>query len=68
MALWRRADELLGSANGTVSISELYEVWASPPLGVLRGVLTILAPAFALAQRSTLAVYAQSVFRPELDI
>jgi hypothetical protein len=67
MPLWRQAEELLAASGGIVPASDLYQVWAAPPFGVRRGVLPILALAFALAQRSTVAVYAQDVFRPELD-
>jgi hypothetical protein len=67
MPLWRRAEKLLAATGGIVPMSELYDVWAAPPFGVRRGVLPILALAFALAQRSTVAVYDQDVFRPELD-
>jgi hypothetical protein len=65
--LWHRAEELLATNCDIVPMSDLYQVWAAPPFGVRRGVLPILALAFTLAQRSTVAVYAQGVFRPELD-
>ena len=65
--LWRRAEDLLTESGGIVLISELYRAWAAPPFGVRRGVLPILALSFALAQRATVAVYAQDVFRPDLD-
>src|SRR5262249_24814882 len=58
---------LLATDNRIVSMSELYRVWAAPPFGLRRGVLPILALTFALALRSTVAVYVRDVFRPELD-
>jgi hypothetical protein len=67
MPLWQKAGEVLAAGDGIVPMSELYKAWAAPPFGVRKGVLPILALAFALAQRSTVAVYAQDVFRPELD-
>jgi hypothetical protein len=65
--LWQRAEELLSARGGILPMPDLYQVWTAPPFGVRRGVLPILALAFVLAQRSTVAVYAQDVFRPELD-
>jgi hypothetical protein len=66
MPLWRRAEELLDS-DDSLPMSKLYRVWSSPPFGVRRGLLPVLALAFALSRQSTVAVYAQDVFRPELD-
>jgi hypothetical protein len=67
MPLWQQAEDLLAASNGIVPMSDLYKAWAAPPFGVRRGVLPILALAFSLAQRSTIAVYAHDIFRPELD-
>lgn len=66
MPMWRRAEELLVRTD-LLSMEELYRVWSAPPFGVRRGVLPILALAFALAHQSAVAVYAHDTFRPELD-
>ena len=43
------------------------EAWSAPPFGVRRGVLPIYGLAFVLANESSIAVYADGVFQPELD-
>lgn len=46
--------------------SELYELWSRPPYGLRQGVMPVLALAFFLAYRSTLALYLNGVFTSEL--
>ncbi|MCH8858360.1 MAG: ATP-binding protein, partial [Proteobacteria bacterium] len=64
---WRKAEQILGKGDGIVPLSALYEAWTQPPFGVRRGLLPILALAFIQANRRTLAVYAEDVFRPQVD-
>lgn len=54
-------------ANGASrKASEIYELWSKPPYGLRQGVMPILALAFFLANRSTLALYLNGVFTSEL--
>lgn len=46
--------------------SEIYELWAKPPYGLRQGVMPVLALAFFLAHRATLALYVNGVFTSEL--
>lgn len=50
-----------------LSLAELYEIWASPPYGLKRGVMPLLAFAFILARSSERAIYLDNVFQPEPD-
>ena len=69
---WRAAKELLKSkTHGSVSVSEVYEVWRRAPIGIKEGLLPVLAVAFILSQRTTLAIYRQGIFQArvtDLDI
>ena len=69
---WRAATELLkDNAHRTVPIAEIYDVWRQAPLGIKDGLLPVLAVAFFLSQRGTLAFYRQGIFQArvsELDI
>ena len=69
---WRAATELLkDNAHRTVPIAEIYDVWRQAPLGIKDGLLPVLAVAFALSQRGTLAFYRQGIFQAhvsDLDI
>ena len=69
---WRAATELLkDNAHRTVTIAEIYDVWCQAPLGIKDGLLPVLAVAFVLSQRGTLAFYRQGIFQAhisELDI
>ena len=50
----------------TVTLSEIYEVWAAPPFGVKKGLLTVLGAAFVLAERHGVAFYRQGSFQPKI--
>ena len=48
------------------SLSDIFTLWASPPFGIRSGVMPILALAYFLANRRSLALYMEGVFTPEL--
>ena len=52
-------------------VSEIYEIWRRPPFGIKDGLLPVLAAAFLLSQRTTLAFYRDGIFQArvsELDM
>ena len=69
---WWAATELLkANSHRTVPITEIYEVWRQAPLGIKDGLFPVLAVAFLLSQRETLAFYRQGLFQArvsDLDI
>ena len=69
---WRAAKKLLRSnADRAVPISDIYEIWSRPPIGIKDGLLPILAAAFLLSQRTSLAIYREGIFQArvsELDM
>ena len=66
--IWEKARKFVKeNADRTVPISELFEEWRKPPYGVKDGLLPILAVAFVLSLRDTLAVYRDGVFRAIFD-
>ena len=67
LPMWRKAEELLETVEEPVSLSALYAAWMAPPYGVRRGLLPILAMAFILAHQSSVAVYAEGVFQPNVN-
>ena len=67
LPMWRKAEELLETAEEPVSLSALYAAWMAPPYGIRRGVLPILAMAFILAHQSSVAAYAEGVFQPDTN-
>lgn len=62
---WRTKGELL-SQGKSLTLKELYAAWAQAPFGVRSGVMPVLSLAFYLANRSSLALYVNSVFTPDL--
>ena len=65
---WRVATALLkNNAHRTVTIAEIYEVWRQAPLGIKDGLLPMLAVAFLLSQRETLAFYRQGIFQAHIS-
>ena len=65
--MWRKAEEVLKATDEPVSLASLYEVWTAPPFGIRRGLLPILGTAFVLAHDSSVAVYAEDTFQPDLN-
>lgn len=51
----------------SVSVSEVYEIWAKQPFGIKEGLMPVLSVAFILSQRNNLAVYREGIFRAKFD-
>lgn len=55
-------------ANGRrFKLSDLYERWALRPIGMKRGIMPIIALAFLLAHRDTMAVYVDGIYEAVID-
>ena len=69
---WKAAKNLLkANAHRAVAIGEVYAIWRRTPFGIKDGLLTVLAVAFLLSQRTTLALYRLGIFQArvsDLDI
>ena len=62
--LWKSAEKLLKDATDrTVSVAELYDLWAHAPYGLKPGLMPILAVAFILSRGDAVALYRQGVFQ-----
>lgn len=62
---WRTKGELLAEGK-SLTLRDLYRAWAQPPFGIRAGVMPVLSLAFYLANRSSLALYVNGVFTPDL--
>lgn len=62
---WRTKGEFLTEGR-SVTLKDLYVAWRQPPFGVRAGVMPVLSLAFYLANRSSLALYVNGVFTPDL--
>lgn len=67
VAFWYWTHNHVSEPRKEVTLAELYELWSAPPFGVRAGVMPVLALAFFLAHRSTLAMYIDDVFTPEMS-
>lgn len=65
--MWEEAKAHAQSKDGEFPLLELYNLWKEPPFGVRSGVLPLLAAAFFLAHRSSMAVYIEGIFQPEIN-
>ncbi len=69
---WQAAkDYLKQNSRRAVSLSEIFEIWRQPPLGIKDGLLPLLAVAFILTERRALAFYRQGIFQihmSDLDV
>jgi hypothetical protein len=64
---WKATTSFLSKRDETTTLEELYDFWASKPLGIRRGVMPALALVYFLANRQHLAMYIEGVFEPELS-
>lgn len=66
--LWEKAfNHVKAHADRTVAFSELFDEWRNPPFGVKDGMMPLLAVAFVLSQRDTIAIYRDGIFRAKFD-
>lgn len=66
--MWEAAADYIRShSHRTIAVSEIYDLWRAPPYGVKDGLLPVLAVAFILSQRGSLAAYRSGIFRARFD-
>ena len=62
--IWKAATNHLKKNNGrAVPVSELYDIWRNAPFGVRDGLMPVLAVAYMLSCRASLAFYRQEIFQ-----
>lgn len=66
-ALWWGAKTDLLAEGRSITLADLYKIWTLPPFGIRTGVMPVLSLAFFLAHRSSLALYVNGVFTPDLN-
>ena len=64
--LWKKTENIL-KENQILPVSKIYEHWKSPPFGIRKGVLPILAMAFVMTNRTSVAVYNEDIFQTEIN-
>ena len=68
MPVWEATLKRVQAGSGkTIAVSELFALWRKPPFGIKDGLMPILAVAFILCQRNTLAIYREGVFKARVD-
>lgn len=66
LPLWKATGQFLGAEARPVDLAEIYGLWRER-FGLRKGVMPILATAFFLAHRASLALYMDGVFNPDLS-
>jgi hypothetical protein len=64
--LWSTTKRQLIKPGTSIRLDELYRKWSEPPFGVKAGVAPVLALAYFLCNQSSLAVYHDGNFVPEM--
>lgn len=64
--LWEKTRKTL-KENEATSITKIYDLWKHPPFGIRSGLLPVLAMAFVLTNRTSVAVYSEGVFQTEIN-
>ena len=66
--MWKAAiQHIKRHKKSPTAISDLYEIWRAQPFGLKDGLMPVLAVAFILSQRESLAVYREGIFRARFD-
>jgi hypothetical protein len=65
--LWLATKSFLLVDDSRKKLSDLHALWAQPPYGLRAGVMPVLAMAFFLAHRSSLALYVDGSFTSDLS-
>jgi hypothetical protein len=65
-SLWWDTREFLLGSNKVTTLQSLYSFWGAPPYGIRSGLMPVLALAFFLSNRSTLAMYIDGAFTPDV--
>ena len=63
---WEFTDSKMLHKSARLLLSDLYKEWSLPPFGIKAGVAPVLAFAYFLVNRNSLALYHDGVFIPEL--
>jgi hypothetical protein len=63
---WEFTDSKMLHKSAKLLLSDLYREWSLPPFGIKAGVAPVLAFAYFLVNRNSLALYHDGVFIPEL--
>jgi hypothetical protein len=66
-SLWWGTKQRILSGSASTTLADLYGYWAAAPFGIRAGVMPVLALAFFLAHRSSLAMYLDGAFTPDLS-
>jgi hypothetical protein len=64
--LWNETRKLFVDSNTRVKITDMHDLWATPPYGVRRGVMPVIFTAFLLAHKGNLALYKDGMFIPRV--
>ena len=66
--LWSAATELIRKhSDRSLTMEEIYSVWREAPYGLKEGLLPVLAVAFILSLKGSLAIYREGIFRSKFD-
>lgn len=66
--IWEAAAEYIrNNRHRTIAVSEIYDLWRAQPYGAKDGLMPVLAVAFILSQRNSLAAYREGIFRARFD-
>ena len=66
-AMWQAAETLINNSEDAIGLDELYRLWNAPPFGVKTGLLSIITMAFIQANRSSIVLYVDGRFEPNLN-
>jgi len=64
--VWAKADELLKGTSESITLTQIYQQWQAPTLGIRKGLLPILALIYFLANRQHLGLYIEKTFITDL--
>lgn len=67
LKLWQATRNLFSDSEARISVTDIHDLWSTPPLGVKKGVIPVILTAFLLAHKGNVAAYKDGVFVPRLS-
>lgn len=67
MDLWKSTDVMIEKVNKAVPLTEIFQMWSNPPFGIKAGLFNFLILAYMLSRKTTIAVYRDGAYIPEVN-
>lgn len=65
--LWKYTDTMFEKVNKAIPLTDIFQMWGNPPFGIKAGLFNFLILAYMLSRKTTVAVYRDGTYIPEIN-